>query len=62
MAEKLKARGADDAGALVSVRDRHPNFTNNTKYLYRSQFYQRYRVGPDLLAVPYSERKEVAHE
>lgn len=59
MSNNLKARGADDAGALVSVRDWDPNRTNNSKKQFRSQFYSHYNLGPDLLATLYRDRKEV---
>ncbi len=62
MGEKLKARGGDDAGALVSVRDGYPNYTKNTKNLYHSQIYSHYNVGPDSLASPRNGRKVVEHE
>ena len=62
MAERLKARGGDDAGALVRVRDGYPNAMKYIKDQYRSQSYDYYDVGPDLLAAPRYGRKEVCHE
>lgn len=60
MAEKLKARGADDAGALVSVRGEDPNYTKHTNNQFRSQFYSHCDVGPDQIATLRRGRKEVA--